>query len=218
MPPPHTPPDDLAARKDELRRGLRRARRERAAARDAAARGQSARALAEHALAYLDGPYRERAGSPARCVTLFESLPTEVPTHALAEALHARGIAILLPVLLPDLDLDWIELDDPAQLTTPRGISELREATHHGSRLLGPEGIARADVVFAPAMAIDAQGRRLGQGGGSYDRALPRRRAGVPVVALIDDAEFCEQPLPADPRDQRVEACLTPRAGYRAFP
>lgn len=212
------PPADIAARKDELRRVLRRARRERAASRDATERAQIAGALAAAALAYLDGPYLERFGTPARCVTLFESLPTEVPTDALIEALHDRGVQIVLPVLLPDLDLEWIALRDPSEREDPTGIGDLRDAQCHADRLLGREGIARADVVFAPGMAIDSEGRRLGQGGGSYDRALLRRRPGVPIIALIDDAEWSTEPLPVDERDQRVDGCVRPLAGYRACP
>lgn len=217
VPPTERPPDDVDARKSALRRDLRRARRERAASRDAAQRERLAHDLAAHALAYLDGPYLHRVGAPARCVTLFEALPTEVPTHALLDALHARGIRILLPVLLPDLDLEWFALEDPAHREDPGGIADLRDADSHAGRLLGREGIAQADVVFAPAMAIDTEGRRLGQGGGSYDRALMRRRAGVPVVALVDDAEFRTDALPVDARDQRVDGCLSPQGGYRDF-
>ena len=218
VPPTERPPDDVDARKSALRRDLRRARRERAASRDAAQRERLAHDLAAHALAYLDGHYLHRVGAPARCVTLFEALPTEVPTHALLDALHARGIRILLPVLLPDLDLEWFALEDPAHREDPGGIADLRDADSHAGRLLGREGIAQADVVFAPAMAIDTEGRRLGQGGGSYDRALPRRRPGAPVVAVVADEEFGLQPLPSEPHDEPVDAVVTPGGGWVALP
>lgn len=202
-----------AARKAELRDGLRRARRERAAGRSPQQRESAARALARHALAYLD-----TLDPPARCVAVFESLPTEVPTHALIEALHERDLRILLPVMLPDLDLEWIALADPSGRQSPVGIADLRDAASHGEQLLGRAGIGAADVLFVPAMAIDPVGRRLGQGGGSYDRALPRRRPGSVVVALIDDQEWSNDPLPVDGRDEQVDGCICPESGYRSLP
>ena len=55
---------------------------------------------------------------------------------------------------------------------------------------LGLDGIAEAVLVLAPALAVDAAGRRLGQGGGSYDRALARTDA--PVLAVVFDDELIE--------------------------
>ena len=41
---------------------------------------------------------------------------------------------------------------------------------------------------------------RLGRGGGSYDRALPRVRPGIPVVALLYSDEVRAE-LPREPWD-----------------
>ncbi len=92
----------------------------------------------------------------------------------------------LLPVVLPDRDLTW----------------------RRGTRLLGPEAVAEADVVLVPALAVDRRGVRLGRGGGSYDRALARAR-GL-VVAVLHDGELYEQDLPEEPHDVRVDAVLLP--------
>ena len=43
----------------------------------------------------------------------------------------------------------------------------------------------RLQVVLVPALAVTPEGTRLGRGGGSYDRALPRVPEGVPVLALL---------------------------------
>jgi len=58
------------------------------------------------------------------------------------------------------------------------------------------------DLVFAPGVAFDRRGYRLGFGGGFYDRFLPRVTAikiGVVYAALIVDH------VPNDPHDQRVD-------------
>ncbi len=75
---------------------------------------------------------------------------------------------------------------------------------------LGPEALADCDLVLVPALAVDRAGRRLGRGGGSYDRALPRAR-GL-VVAVLHDGELVEQ-LPAEPHDVAVRAVVTPSGG-----
>ncbi len=49
--------------------------------------------------------------------------------------------------------------------------------------------------MLAPALAVDGEGRRLGQGGGSYDRALTRTRA--PVLAVVFDDELLGE-VPAE--------------------
>ena len=52
----------------------------------------------------------------------------------------------------------------------------------------------------------------MGQGGGCYDRALPRRHPGVPVVVLLHPGEVLgddEPPLPRREHDQPVDAVVT---------
>lgn len=43
----------------------------------------------------------------ARVVAAYVSVGSEPGTLALLDALHARGVRVLLPALLPDNDLDW---------------------------------------------------------------------------------------------------------------
>ncbi len=126
----------------------------------------------------------------------YTSLPGEPGTRASLAELRRRDVEVLLPVLLPDGDLDW----------------ELRPAGATPGHL-GVHAIASADLVVVPALAVDTAGRRLGQGGGSYDRALRRVPARVPVVAVVHDEELLDaavSPLPALPHDQLVQAVVTP--------
>ncbi len=67
--------------------------------------------------------------------------------------------------------------------------------------------LASADVVVVPGVAYDAAGRRLGRGGGSYDRALASVR--VPVVAVATDDEVVDE-VPVEPHDVRVDVVVTP--------
>jgi 5-formyltetrahydrofolate cyclo-ligase len=110
-------------------------------------------------------------------------------------------------VLRPDLDLDWAawSVGDPL----PPAGRGLREPA--GPRL-GPTAIAYATLVFVPAVAVDRRGRRLGRGGGSYDRALARVAASALTVALLHDGELVDA-LPTERHDRPVRAVVTPRAG-----
>ena len=134
----------------------------------------------------------------------------EPPTLPLLAALRARGVRVLLPLLRDDLDLEWADYDgDPARLVRgPRGV------LHPPGPSLGLDGIAEAALVLAPALAVDAAGRRLGQGGGSYDRALTRTSA--PVLAVVFDDELLES-VPVQAHDRPVGGTLTPAGGVRTF-
>ncbi len=77
-----------------------------------------------------------------------------------------------------------------------------------GARL-GTQAVAEAAVVVVPSSAIDADGSRLGQGGGSYDRALGRVPAGALVVGLVFDDELLAT-VPTESHDRRVDVAVTP--------
>jgi 5-formyltetrahydrofolate cyclo-ligase len=74
---------------------------------------------------------------------------------------------------------------------------------------LGPDAISSAGLVLVPGLAADTTGTRLGRGGGSYDRALLRRRPGSRVLVVLHPGELREEPLPADLHDQPVDGVLT---------
>ena len=116
------------------------------------------------------------------------------------------GERLILPVLLPDNDLDWVRYQGPDTLRS--GRRGLREPL--GPRL-GVDAIAGATLLIVPALAVDRSGVRLGRGGGSYDRALARAGDAY-TVALLHDGELLPK-VPAEPHDRRVHAVITPAEG-----
>ncbi|WP_329135209.1 5-formyltetrahydrofolate cyclo-ligase [Streptomyces sp. NBC_00670] len=171
---------------------------------------ESAGALARRALGLP-----ELAG--ARTVAAYVSVGREPGTRALLDGLHARGVRVLLPVLLPDDDLDWGRYAGPGSLVAVErgGRMTLREPA--GERL-GPQAVLAADAVLLPGLAVDGRGMRLGRGGGSYDRVLARlARAGAApaLVVLLYDTEVVAE-VPAEPHDRPVHAVVTP-SGVRRF-
>jgi len=166
-------------------RSVRRAlRREIAARRDPAA---DAAAIAEAGVDLV----RALGLDEGDTVTLYESFAGEPPTESLVAALVARGLRVVVPITEPDLDLDWCDVADPERAA------------------LGRAAIGEAALVLAPGLSVDREGTRLGQGGGCYDRALPRRAHGAPVVVLLHPGEVADDPLPRDAHDAPVDAVLS---------
>ncbi|MFI8197523.1 5-formyltetrahydrofolate cyclo-ligase [Streptomyces sp. NPDC085942] len=149
----------------------------------------------------------------ARTVAAYVSVGREPGTRDLLEALRERGARVLLPVLLPDNDLDWAAYEGAERLL-PAGRGLLEPA---GPRL-GPAAVLEADAVLLPGLAVDGNGMRLGRGGGSYDRVLARLTAAgahPPLVVLLYENEVVAQ-LPSEAHDHPVDAVVTP-AGTRRF-
>ena len=136
-------------------------------------------------------------------VSCFVGVGDEPDTGLLIAALHDRRIEVLLPVTLPDFSLDWAVYTGDADLVDAR--YGLREPTGHR---LGAAALADVDVVLVPALAIDADGRRLGQGAGCYDRALVHVPAETPVLAIVFDDERLSVQLPEERHDRRVSGVL----------
>lgn len=146
----------------------------------------------------------------AATVAAYVSLAKEPGTGPLIAALRAQGRRVIVPVLLPDNDLDWAVFTSDAELLGgPRGMLEPA-----GPRL-GLEAVATADVVLTPGLAVDRTGMRLGRGGGCYDRALGRVPVGTFVCTLLYDGEVLDA-VPSAGHDRRVTAAVTP-SGLTTF-
>ncbi|MFI7541199.1 5-formyltetrahydrofolate cyclo-ligase [Actinoplanes sp. NPDC049599] len=116
------------------------------------------------------------------------------------------GDRLILPVLRPDNDLDWVRYAGPDTLRPgPRGLRE-----PSGPRL-GVDAVTAAALLIVPALAVDRGGLRMGRGGGSYDRVLARA-GGAFSVALLHDGELLAA-VPAEQHDRRVHAVITPGEG-----
>jgi 5-formyltetrahydrofolate cyclo-ligase len=152
-----------------------------------------------------------RRTRPAQ-VTAYVPIGSEPGGPDLPDALLAAmpaSAVLLLPVLLPDLDLDWGRYTGrEALVAAGRGLRQ-----PPGDRW-GVEAVATADLVVVPALAVDWYGIRLGRGGGSYDRALARVAGDALTVALLHDGELVDR-LPVDPHDRPVRAVVTPDGGLQ---
>lgn len=160
----------------------------------AARRARSAEDISAARSAIRTAVLAEQATRSWRCVAAYVPLSSEPGSRELLDDLAAAGVRVLVPVLLPDLDLDWAEWDVAAGAP---------------GAALGRDAVAGADAVLVPALAVARDGTRLGRGGGSYDRVLPRVPRGVPIAALLYPGEVLAR-LPREDWDSRVTAVVTP--------
>ncbi|GAA1860251.1 5-formyltetrahydrofolate cyclo-ligase [Myceligenerans crystallogenes] len=184
--------------KEELRRAIRAARNNRPA---------KQRATAASAIADVVSAIPEVA--EAGVVGLYTSRDTEPGTGELMRQLAGRGARVLLPVLGAGLARDWADYTGTDDLL----VRAPGRPPEPGGPTLGQDALKLADVVIAPALAVDSAGVRLGQGGGWYDRVLTHVRPGTMVVAVVFPEEVydaAERPLPSARHDIRVGAVATP--------
>lgn len=85
-------------------------------------------------------------------------------------------------------------------------------AGEHGTRepLLTQQHV-RPDFVIVPLLAFDAQGHRLGYGGGYYDRTIAMLREDgrpIKIIGLAFGAQSFDL-LPVGPHDERLDAIVT---------
>ncbi|MCL2595657.1 MAG: 5-formyltetrahydrofolate cyclo-ligase [Promicromonosporaceae bacterium] len=151
----------------------------------------------------------------ATCLAAYAARSNEPDTSVWLERAISRGQRVLLPMLGSGLARDWAECTSVADLCE-RAPGRPPEPP---GPALGAEAVASANVVIAPALAIDTRGRRLGQGGGWFDRMLALVPRGVPVIGLVFDEELYDgdaNPLPVEPHDLPVNAVATP-SGWRSI-
>lgn len=206
--------DDVRTAKMKARTAVRARRRELVESQGAAGRAAQASGLASAFLTWAQG-YAEglgRAYLAGLVVTAFRPLPSEPPVGQLVHALLDVGTQVLLPVTVRDEpDLRWTL----ATRTTGDGDpAEVMHGTALTGAELGPEALLGVDIALVPGLAVDAQGMRLGQGGGYYDRALPLVRPGVPVLVALHDHESPTHAgrdliVPHEPHDIPVDGVLT---------
>jgi 5-formyltetrahydrofolate cyclo-ligase len=131
---------------------------------------------------------RRRAGWTR--IAAYVPLRTEPGSVELLDELLASGATVIVPITRDDRDLDW----------TVWGAA---------AGPLGVEAISAVDSILVPALAVAADGTRLGRGGGSYDRALPRAQPNATIAALLYADEVREN-LPSEAWDVPVTAYVTP--------
>lgn len=180
--------------KSTLRMSLRAARRASSATDLETAEVGFRKGLAELDLRHPSGP-------------VLAYLPTsEEPPLEPGLRLLSRSRPVWLPVARPGRKLAWSRWL-PSTRFEPTGPGGLLEPT--GERVAV---VADPAFVLVPSLAVDANGVRLGMGGGYYDTFLATLDSSVPCVACLFDREVLPAGgVPTDSWDARLRWALTER-------
>ena len=175
-------------------------------------------------LSTTDHGYRSRlaakavAGLPVfragKRVALYLPFDRETDTAALIAAARRRGVRLFVPVIV-DRRHSRIRFY-PFDGKTRRGVFGIAVP----SSLAHPTASRWLNLIVVPLVGVDALGRRLGMGGGFYDRALEFRRRrrrwpGPRLVGLAFDCQRTDASF-AEPWDLRLDSLAT-ESGLRHY-
>lgn len=182
----------LLDRKQELRDRVRARRRE-----------LTGEWVAEQSARIARRVVDETAFGAATRVSVYLALPREVATRGLIEAAWNAGKSVSVPALRPGGGGYGLARLTPATelVSGPLGVLEPADA-----EWVEPEDV---ELMVTPGLAFDSEGRRLGYGGGHYDRLLSRVRAGGGLaVGLAFEFQVVPE-VPVGPWDVPVDTVVT---------
>lgn len=135
---------------------------------------------------------------------LYLPLPGEADCTPLIELSLREQKAVCVPVV------NWATRQmQPARIESLDGSEFI--ADRHGVRIpqrLVPMSIEQLSTVIVPALGFDVHGRRLGRGGGFYDRFLPRLRRATAVIGIAFERQIVQE-IPTHGHDARVGRIAT---------
>lgn len=162
---------------------------------DPAYKAESSEAICRHVLA------REEYKA-AKVVFAFAGTEKEIDTTLLLREALADGKTLVLPRCAAEHALDLCVVKSMDDLVPGMyGILEPKAEC----ALVTPEDI---DFAVVPCLSFDRKGRRLGQGGGYYDRLLPRLAC---PTCLICREKLMSEAVPTEEHDRRCTLYITER-------
>ncbi|KWV93436.1 5-formyltetrahydrofolate cyclo-ligase [Erythrobacter sp. YT30] len=188
----------MTVTKSALRKILRATRKEHAAAQPDAVRALLFNRPPRPLLAHIEGE---------AIIGLYHATGSEAPTGGYARFFAEEGHRIALPYFATqDAPMAFREHTDPfsqSDLTT--GAFDIKQPSKAAAQLT-------PDIVFVPLIGFTAQGDRLGQGGGHYDRWLVEHPKAM-TIGMAWDVQLVEH-LPTESHDVTLDAIVTPTRLY----
>jgi 5-formyltetrahydrofolate cyclo-ligase len=190
----------------DLKRAKRAARARVLAVRD----GASPEQRAEWSTAIADRFLELEEVAHAKVVMAFWSFGSELDTDPLIRKLHERGVTVVLPKIADgDLEARAYAPGDP--------VTETSFGAHEPANG-EPVEPDRIDVVATPGVAFDRRGRRVGYGGGFYDRFLLGLRPDAVRVGVCFALQLVDGGLPGGSFDLPVDVIVTESETIRCTP
>jgi len=118
----------------------------------------------------------------------------------------------VLVVASPRLKHGFVVVD-PKDVKRRESVASTIKGTFKHGRTVGESEIPKPDVIVEGSVAVDADGHRLGKGGGYGDveiAVLTRLFGKIPVVTTVHDVQIV-QTVPFEEKDKRVSIIVTPK-------
>ncbi|MFZ1743874.1 MAG: 5-formyltetrahydrofolate cyclo-ligase [Pontixanthobacter sp.] len=143
-------------------------------------------------------------------IGLYHAAADEAPAGAYARYFAENGHVIALPRFA-----NHTAAMEFAVHSDPFGESDLEQGAFD---IMQPHSAMQAvvpEILFVPLLGFTAEGDRIGQGGGHYDRWLGEH-PDVLAIGLAWDSQLMET-LPLEPHDRSLSAIVTPTRLYGPF-
>jgi len=186
--------ESIETRKADLRRTVRA----RLGAMRDAQRARASAMIVEHLLE-LD------ALAEATTVMLYMPIATEVDVTAAMRWCLEHDKVVCVP------KTDWARRDMDAVRVDDLDDDDAMLMDEHGIRTPGDGQVvatAEIDLAVVPGLAFTTSGRRLGRGGGYYDRFLKRVRASAVTVGVAFGEQIVAE-IPVDVHDVPVDVVIS---------
>lgn len=139
----------------------------------------------------------------AETIFVYKWVKGEVRLDELEKQAAADGKRLIYPLCISKTEMLAIEPGSGDDAWT-NGYMGILEPILEKSKVIDPSEI---DLVIAPCSSFDDNCRRLGMGGGFYDRYLPQC-TGSKIIAAAFEVQHSEE-IPTDEYDFPVDAVAT---------
>jgi len=142
----------------------------------------------------------------ASCFYGYMALSWETGTREIIEYLLEKKIPVALPKVLGD-DMEFFQIDSMRDLQ--EGAFHILEPKESCKMVRWPDA-----CMLIPGLAFSLSGKRLGKGGGYYDKFL-NREPGHNTIALAYEFQICEE-IPSEEHDRSVDYLVTEEKIYKS--
>lgn len=145
---------------------------------------------------------------PGKTVSGYHPIAEEADCLVLLCALEGAGYSVGLPVV--------VERNEPLVFREWNSGDPLEQGGYGIQIPPASAPVCVPDIVLVPLLAFDAEGFRLGYGGGYYDRVLQslRQRSSITAVGIAFGAQEVDA-VPHDELDEPLDWILTEKGPHK---
>ncbi len=137
-------------------------------------------------------------------IALYNSIDSEVSTKELIRTSLLLKKVLLLPKI-EDNRMIFIRID---------ASTKYKESSYHIKEPIGEEYLGNIDLMIVPGVAFTKEGKRLGYGGGYYDKYLEGKN--IKTIGLSFEEQILED-IPLEEHDQVLDYIQTEERLYQGI-